>query len=329
MNYKGDTMRYSENKYHLLEKLSDKNGIIAALAIDQRGAMRSMIPNLEGEERDSIIRDFKKNVSEILTPYSSSILLDPIYGLDAIEARDSDAGLLMAYEVTGYRDDLRRPSLLEDWSVKGLKEKGAEAIKILLYYDVDDSRENNELKEIFIERVGSECLGEDIPFFLEIITYDNNIPDSKSKEFAVVKPHKVNKAIEEFVKPRYNVDVLKLEVPVNMKYVEGYGEEFVYTKEEAASYFKEQSDLCSVPFIFLSAGVSTDLFLETLKFAHNSGSQFNGVLCGRATWAGGLPEFLKDRESGREWLLNTGVENINTLNEVLKSTAVSWKENIG
>lgn len=322
-------MRYSENKYHLLEKLSDKNGIIAALAIDQRGAMRSMIPNLEGEERDSIIRDFKKNVSEILTPYSSSILLDPIYGLDAIEARDSDAGLLMAYEVTGYRDDLRRPSLLEDWSVKGLKEKGAEAIKILLYYDVDDSRENNELKEIFIERVGSECLGEDIPFFLEIITYDNNIPDSKSKEFAVVKPHKVNKAIEEFVKPRYNVDVLKLEVPVNMKYVEGYGEEFVYTKEEAASYFKEQSDLCSIPFIFLSAGVSTDLFLETLKFAHNSGSQFNGVLCGRATWAGGLPEFLKDRESGREWLLNTGVENINTLNEVLKSTAVSWKENIG
>ena len=114
-----------------------------------------------------------------------------------------------------------------------------------------------------------------------------------------------------------------------MKYVEGYGEEFVYTKEEAASYFKEQSDLCSIPFIFLSAGVSTDLFLETLKFAHNSGSQFNGVLCGRATWAGGLPEFLKDRESGREWLLNTGVENINTLNEVLKSTAVSWKENIG
>lgn len=322
-------MRYSENKYHLLEKLSDKNGIIAALAIDQRGAMRSMIPNLEGEERDSIIRDFKKNVSEILTPYSSSILLDPIYGLDAIEARDADAGLLMAYEVTGYSDDLRRPSLLEDWSVKRLKEKGAEAIKILLYYDVDDSRENNELKEIFIERVGSECIGEDIPFFLEIITYDKNIQDSKSKEFAAVKPHKVNKAIEEFVKPRYNVDVLKLEVPVNTKYVEGYGEEFVYTKEEAARYFKEQSDLCSIPFIFLSAGVSTDLFLETLKFAHNAGSQFNGVLCGRATWAGGLPEFLKDRESGREWLLNTGVENINTLNEVLKSTAVSWKENIG
>ncbi|WP_425538522.1 tagatose 1,6-diphosphate aldolase [Microaceticoccus formicicus] len=322
-------MRYSENKYHLLEKLSDKNGIIAALAIDQRGAMRSMIPNLEGEERDSIIRDFKKNVSEILTPYSSSILLDPIYGLDSIEARDSDAGLLMAYEVTGYRDDLRRPSLLEDWSVKGLKEKGAEAIKILLYYDVDDSRENNELKEIFIERVGSECLGEDIPFFLEIITYDKNIQDSKSKEFAVLKPHKVNKAIEEFVKPRYNVDVLKLEVPVNMKYVEGYGEDFVYTKEEAAMYFKEQSDLCSIPFIFLSAGVSTDLFLETLKFAHNAGSQFNGVLCGRATWAGGLPEFLKDRELGREWLLNTGVDNINTLNEVLKSTAVSWKKNIG
>lgn len=321
-------MRYSENKYRLLEKLSNKNGVIAALAIDQRGAMRSMIPDLEGEERDAIIRDFKKNVSEILTPYSSSILLDPIYGLDAIESRDADAGLLMAYEVTGYRDDFRRPSLLDDWSVKRLKEKGAEAIKILLYYDVDDSKENNEYKKIFIERVGSECVGEDIPFFLEIITYDNNIPDSKSKEFALVKPQKVNSAIAEFVKPRYNVDVLKLEVPVNMKFVEGFGEDHVYTREEAANFFKEQSDLCSIPFIFLSAGVSTELFLETLNFAHEAESKFNGVLCGRATWAGGLPEFLKDRNLGREWLLRTGVENINTLNEVLKDTAVSWKESI-
>ena len=321
-------MRYSNNKYRLLEKLSDKNGIIAALAIDQRGAMRSMIPNLEGEERDAVIRDFKKNVSEILTPYASSILLDPIYGLDAIEARDSAAGLLMAYEVTGFQDDFRRPSLLEDWSVKRLKEKGAEAIKILLYYDMDDSIENNEFKKIFIERVGSECLGEDIPFFLEIITYDINIPDSKSKEFAVVKPHKVNKAVAEFVNPRYNVDVLKLEVPVNMKYVEGYGSEYVYTKEEASKFFKEQSDLCSIPFIFLSAGVSTELFLETLKFAHDSGSNFNGLLCGRATWAGGLPEFLKDKNLGREWLLNTGIENINTLNEVLKDTAISWKQSL-
>ena len=61
--------------------------------------------------------------------------------------------------------------------------------------------------------------------------------DTKSAEFAKVKPHKVNKAMEEFSKPQYNVDVLKVETPVNMNFVEGYSEgEVVYTKEEAAQY---------------------------------------------------------------------------------------------
>lgn len=91
--------------------------------------------------------------------------------------------------------------------------------------------------------------------------------------------------MKEFSNPRYGVDVLKVEVPVNMKYVEGYaaGEEYVYTKEQAARHFKEQSEATPLPFIFLSAGVSADLFRETLRFAKASGSTFNGVLCGRAT----------------------------------------------
>ena len=36
-----------------------------------------------------------------------------------------------------------------------------------------------------------------------------------------------------FSEERFNVDVLKVEVPVNMNYVEGFAEgEVVYTKEE-------------------------------------------------------------------------------------------------
>ncbi len=321
-------MKISEKKYNLLEKHSNSDGVIAALAIDQRGAMIKMIPEYEGSERDSIIVDFKECVSEILTPHSSSILLDPIYGIPASKARKKDSGLLMAYEVTGYRDDKRTPALLDDWSVKRLVEAGAEGIKILLYYDVDDEKENNEYKKIFIERVGNECLGEDVPFFLEIITYDKNISDSKSKEYAMVKPHKVNESVREFVKPRYNVDVLKLEVPVNMEYVQGFSDDYVYTAEEAAGYFKEQSDLSTLPFIFLSAGVSTELFLKTLEFAKKSGSNYNGVLCGRATWAGGVNKYVQSESSGREWLNTVGVENINTLNRVLKDTASSWKNKI-
>ena len=129
--------------------------------------------------------------------------------------------------------------------------------------------------------------------------------------------------MKEFSNPRYGVDVLKVEVPVNMDYVEGYSNgEFVYTKEEAMKFFKEQSEATNLPFIFLSAGVSAKLFQETLKFAKLSGSKFNGVLCGRATWANGVDEFiLKGEESAREWMKTQGRKNIKELNDVLNKTA--------
>ncbi len=41
--------------------------------------------------------------------------------------------------------------------------------KFLLYYDVDDAEEINIQKKAYIERIGSECVAEDIPFFLEVL----------------------------------------------------------------------------------------------------------------------------------------------------------------
>ncbi len=276
------------------------------------------------------IKEFKVLVSKHLTKYSSSILLDPEYGLDAAKARDKNAGLLLAYEKTGYDANAvgRLPDCLVDWSAKRLKEEGADAVKFLLYYDVDESDEINNQKRAYMERVGAECVAEDIPFFLEILSYNYKDADNSTAEFAKLKPRKVIEAMKEFSKPRYNVDVLKVEVPVNMKYVEGFADgEVVYTKEEAASYFKQQDEATNLPYIYLSAGVSAKLFQDTLKFAHDSGAKFNGVLCGRATWANGVEVFAKDGEEATvNWLNTVGRKNIEELNEVVAKTATSWKE---
>ena len=104
------------------------------------------------------------------------------------------------------------PDLLADWSVLRLKEEGADAIKFLLYYDVDEDSEINHQKHVFIERLGSECAEEDLPFYLELVSYDAQIADATSLEYAKVKPHKVNEMMKEFSKPQYKVDVLKVEV---------------------------------------------------------------------------------------------------------------------
>lgn len=284
----------------------------------------------ESEATAEQIKEFKVLVSKHLTKYSSSILLDPEYGLDAAKARDKDAGLLLAYEKTGYDANAvgRLPDCLVDWSAKRLKEEGADAVKFLLYYDVDESDEINNQKKAYMERVGAECVAEDIPFFLEILSYNYKDADNSTAEFAKLKPRKVIEAMKEFSNPRYNVDVLKVEVPVNMKYVEGFADgEVVYTKEEAASYFKQQDEATNLPYIYLSAGVSAKLFQNTLKFAHDSGAKFNGVLCGRATWANGVEVFAKDgEEAAVNWLNTVGRKNIEELNEVVAKTATSWKE---
>lgn len=326
-------MALTEQKRKYMEKLSDENGIISALAFDQRGALKRLMAQHQTEEPTTEqMEQLKVLVAEELTKYSSSMLLDPEYGLPATKALVPQTGLLLAYEKTGYdtSSTKRLPDCLDLWSAKRIKEQGADAVKFLLYYDVDSEEELNDQKKAYIERIGSECVAEDIPFYLEILAYDENITDASSVEYAKVKPRKVIEAMKVFSEPRFNVDVLKVEVPVNVKYVEGFSTgEVVYTREEAAGYFAEQDKATNLPYIYLSAGVSAKLFQETLVFAHESGANFNGVLCGRATWAGSVEAYIKNgEEAAREWLRTTGFTNIDELNKVLQKVATSWKERV-
>ena len=324
-------IKISQAKMDALNRLSNEKGLIEALAIDQRGSLKKMIAASTMATGEEIV-EFKQVASQELTPYASAILLDPEYGLPATKVRDENCGLLLAYEKTGYDTTIpgRMPDLLESWSVSRLKEAGADAIKFLLYYDPDEPATINKLKHVFVERLGSECLGEDIPLFVEIVTYDTEIIDANSAAFARVKPHKVLESMIEFSKPQYHIDVLKMEVPVNMNYVEGFAEnEVVYSKKEALGYFKKQSELTELPFIFLSAGVSTKLFQETLEFAKEAGSKFNGVLCGRATWREGVKPFAaKGEAAGRDWFATQGKENIETLNEIVDRCGTSWRSKV-
>ena len=325
-------MKISQEKLENLKQLVNEDGAIAALAIDQRGSMEKMMgkanPDLNNVEG---IGAYKELVSKELTPYASSILLDPIYGEKGIAAKANNAGLILSYEQTGYDeyDEGRLPRLIDFMSVLRAKEMGANAIKTLLYYDCDDDEKTNDIKRAWVERVGYECEGLGLPHFLEIITYDRNMDSEKGEQYAKVRPNKVNTAMKEFSDPRYKVDVLKVETPTNMNFVEGIGKENpVYTRDEAIRYFKEQSESTNLPFIFLSGGVSAEIFQETLRLAKEADSNFNGVLCGRATWKDSVDIFGKDQQEAKKWLELTGKENIETLNEVLKETAHSVFEKI-
>jgi len=322
----------SRGKFNGINAVSDERGVIAAAAMDQRGSLRKAIAKAQGKEAaDAQVIEFKVLVTEVLTPYASAILLDPEYGLEAVKHRAKGAGVFLAYEETGYDATAkgRLPDLLPEWSVRRLMEAGADVIKILLYYDPDDTQEINTIKEAFIERIGAECAAYAVPFFLEVIAYSDEIGDESSLAFARAKPDKVKKYMQEFSKPQYKVDVLKVEVPINMRYVEGSKAntdgQVAYSRNEAKQYFREAATASRVPFIYLSAGVSNEVFRETLELAAEADTPFSGVLCGRATWQEGIPVYGRGGASAlRKWLEDQGVRNIQTINEVLQKGAKPW-----
>jgi tagatose 1,6-diphosphate aldolase len=325
-------MKITPGKQKGLQAVADQRGVIAAAAMDQRGSLRSAIAKEKGIDKKAVthemMAEFKEAVVRILTPQASAILLDPEYGLSAAKQRAKNAGLLLAYEKSGYDNTQpgRLPDLLDHYSVRRLVGAGADCIKILLYYTPFDPPQINETKHAWVERIGAECVAADVPFFLELVGYEEG-RDEKGIEFARKKPEGVIRSMEELSKPQYGVDVLKVEVPVTLAFVKGARAcqgESVYTREEAKEYFRKAAAVARKPFIYLSAGVSNDTFCETLELAAESGVNFCGVLCGRATWKDGIPAYGKHGIKALEdWLADQGVKNIKNVNDRL-SAAKPW-----
>ena len=332
-----------------MNKLSDENGVIKAAAMDQRGSLVSRLSSACGIEKEAVtnemMEEFKEAVSEVLTPHASAILLDPEWGLPGAEARAEGTGLIMSYEKSSasrnysevYQHSLpaKMKELMPDWSVRKSIENGADAVKLLIYYHPDEDKLYNDQKEAMVERVGAECAYHDIPFFLEFLGYGPDGGDWKNDpELARQKPDIVRRSIAEFSREKYNVDVLKVEIPVNLKFAKGTdayeGETEVYDREEVLQHFASAAEAAKKPMIYLSAGVDAPQMRESLRLANDSGADWNGVLCGRATWQNGIAEYASDGvEALSNWLGKGGVDNITKMNAIIDEGAKPWYEVYG
>lgn len=326
--------RISKGKMEKMDAVADSGGVIRAAAMDQRGSLKKALAKEMGVEASDItpqqMSEFKTAVSKVLSPHASGILLDPVYGLEASRARAQETGLLLAYEESGYdnTEGGRIPILLPDWTVRQLVSEGADCIKLLIYYSPFAEQWVNDFKKSFVERIGVECAHHDVPFFLEFVGYDVE-GGSDPLSYARKKPEIVAESMREFSKDHYHVDVLKVEIPVDLKYTSGtasfQGESAAYERLEAIDLYREAAEAAGKPFIYLSAGVSDEQFRESLEIAIEAGVQFSGVLCGRATWQDGIPVYARDGAAALEdWLAERGVQNIEALNLILKD-AHSWR----
>jgi tagatose 1,6-diphosphate aldolase len=321
-----------------ISRLADAEGKLRMLAIDQRGSLQTMLANAIAKDKKEIgyaeLATAKRLVTFALSPYFSATLIDPEFGVpESLKYLGKNSALLVATEKSGtesvgYQGREKKTILLDGWSVEKIKKIGADAAKLLIYYRPDSSQEIKEYQEQVVRTVGSECKKFDIPFVLEPVgfAFKDDEPSTDSANFAKKKPEMVINSAKEFSKEEYGVDILKLEFPVNLKFVkefhrgcfDGKERDEVYSVRDAETACYEVTKTSRVPWIILSAGVDIEEFVYNVKIASNNGA--SGYLAGRAVWKE-FAKYFPVESDMLGWLQTSGVENVRKiLNASKKAT---------
>ena len=99
---------------------------------------------------------------------------------------------------------------------------------------------------------------------MEPLVYDP-VKRHGTLDYAFMKPKLVERATKIFSDPKYNINFLKVEVPIDLSFVEGFGDP-IMKQSEAIKCFQDASDAAGdIPLLYLSAGVSFEWFKASLK----------------------------------------------------------------
>ena len=236
-----------------LQQLLLDNGKIAIAALDHRGSLKENLhpENPEATTNQEILT-WKRRMVDLYKDRVSGLLVDPIFGKQVIDST-LRPGWMLSMEKTGYRGgkEARVTEILEDWNVAKAKEMGACSVKLLLYYDPDNTELAKRQKEI-ATKLSEECEREGMVYLLEPLTY--RVEGSREEE--------VLRMVDELAD--VSVDIYKSEYPGTRRACE------------------EISKRIKSPWVLLSAGMEYSQYKEALTVACESGA--SGFAVGRALW---------------------------------------------
>lgn len=300
-------------KYRGLQQCSTAQGCLAILALDHRNNLRTALnpANPQAVTNHEMIT-FKQQVTSVLAPVTSAMLLDPEVGgaqCIATGALPGSTGLVMALEATGFCGEAhaRRSTILEGWNVAQARRMGASAVKLLVYYHPEAATAAET--EILIAQITQECQDQALPFFLEILTY--SIDPNQKKMNPVERRRVVIESARRLIRP--GVDVLKAEFPLDIK---DEPDEHAWTKACA-----ELSATSRCPWILLSASVDFETYLRQVTIACQNGA--SGVAAGRAVWQEATTVTGNDRQ---RFLERTARPRMARLTALCDALARPWTE---
>jgi len=216
----------------------------------------------------------KKAIIESLSEKISGLLIDPEFGLPAYKSLNCQKPYLLSAEKSGYqRKDEERITELE-YEIADLKKMGASGIKLLLYFNPWVKSAIEQLKTAAF--VYHQCRQENLPLFLEIVTY-------YTEETALNKNNLVVESLNKVLSFGVIADVFKLEYPLDRQ-----------------GCLTVSKILGKIPWIMLSRGENFQIFKIQLEEAMANGA--SGFLAGRSLWQE-IGQFSDD-EKRKDYLQN-------------------------
>ena len=292
-------------------------GPVFGVAVDQGSGLEAMLREGRGTQaRDDDLFTFKRIVVETLSPYASTVLVDAALGRELLPSYDATCTKMLAYEADVYHiaDEDRITKLPENLKVSDYPGLGVPILKFFLYYGPNDPSELNQRKADLVAKIGAECRAQGVTFLFEPIVYDRAIPDGSSSEYALVKPELVRAATERFAEPAFNIDFLKVEIPVNFAQIGSTMSE-AQAKDAFASAAEVAGD---IPLLYLSAGVTFEQFRDALKMSRDAGVNAKGFMCGRAIRSDAIGIFCAEGPAVMErWMKTTGQDRLVQLKDAI------------
>ena len=293
-----------------------KHNKVFGIAIDAGSGLKQAIKDArKAFYQENDLETFKKLIITSLGQYATTILIDSEFGPHLISRYPKQCSPMMAFEADVYHisDEDRITKLPDNIKVSDFSRLGYKVLKFFMYYAPNDNIEINEQKQKIIENIGKECVKNNISFLMEPLVYDP-IKRPGNLDYAYLKPQLVENATKTFSNPKFNINYLKVEVPVDLSFVEGFGDPIIKQKE-AIKFFKDASIAASgIPLLYLSAGVSFEWFKASLNMAIQAEVDCSGFMCGRAIWSEAIKVFGEQGEEGlKSWLNTTGQNRLNEL----------------
>lgn len=292
-----------------LSSIANSEGIFSIVAMDQRNTLKRMFAAVGiANATDKDMFEAKIAVASALSKSASGILLDPTWGVPAVNESDvlpSTCGLLVSAENPN-RGDFNgepRPSPMPGQDSAWVKSIGGQAVKILVSMhpgrpmkkgEPDLTSETVEM----VRNVVADCKAQGIPSVIENLIYalpGQQLSDKAREDLIVESAILLNDT-----KP----DLLKLEFPIT---------------ESGA---RRVADGITVPWAVLSAGVAFEQFKKAIIISCDVGGA-SGFIAGRSIWkeAIGL-----NKEERKLFLTTVALSRLDELNATVSGRALPWQK---